>query len=234
MIWLLPAAILLICAYVMWKNKYALITLTLLNTAIFIYLFITSDKSFLMDYTVNTYQWSLQSYITYQFIHYSPLHFFGNILVMIMATTYLEQDITSRNYVLVYLISGVVSASVFSIMHLSDKYMLLGASGAIFGLLGFMFVRFPERKIPMFLGPILMPAVKVKYAVLFLFIFEVILTFTMTTDGVAHIGHVAGAIAGIILGNILPKRHADAEGIKIINQIEDEELREELKRLMEE
>jgi len=77
-----------------------------------------------------------------------------------------------------------------------ENVPMLGASGAVFGLLaGFGFM-FPESRIMLLIPPIPM---KAKYFVLIYGAIELFLGVSGISSGVAHFAHVGGALCGFLL-----------------------------------
>jgi len=73
---------------------------------------------------------------------------------------------------------------------------MLGASGAIFGVVAAFATLFPEAKIMMMFIPIPM---KVKYLLPVIVIVSIFLGFSGSAGGIAHFAHVGGAIVGFLL-----------------------------------
>ncbi len=96
--------------------------------------------------------------LTYMFLHAGLMHLIGNMIFLWVSGPIIE-DVWGRPlFILFYLISGVVSAALF-MMHYPDMGVpLIGASGAIAGVLGAFLVRYP--------------LVKIKFSYLFFFRFR--------------------------------------------------------------
>jgi membrane associated rhomboid family serine protease len=72
---------------------------------------------------------------------------------------------------------------------------MVGASGAIFGLLAGFAMLFPNIQLMLLFPPI---PIKAKYLIGAYIAFEVYSSFKMSGDHIAHLAHVGGAIVGII------------------------------------
>lgn len=127
--------------------------------------------------------------ITHMFLHGSPNHLLGNMIALGFFGTVLERIIGWRLFLVVFLVGGIVS-SVGDIIFYSAT---LGASGALFGVLGAVAVMRPRMRVPAF-GTIL-PMFAA--AVLWVF-FD--LTGFLYPDGIAHAAHLFGMAAGGVLG----------------------------------
>ena len=135
----------------------------------------------------------------------SPGHIFFNILIFFLAGMPFENKIGSFKFTTIFLVSGVTANILYSLFlsAYGVSTFLIGASGAIFGVMGAFIILYPEEEITMFLGPILMPRVKVKYSILALMVVEFLASLLWINDGVAHGAHVIGAVAGALLGKAL-------------------------------
>ncbi len=140
----------------------------------------------------------------------NPGHIFFNILIFFLAGQPFERKVGSRRFTLIFIISGVLANVGYSLfLRFSGiQSFLVGASGAIFGIMGAFLILYPDEEITMFLGPVLMPRVKVKYAVLAFMAVEFAFSFLWVNDNVAHGAHVIGAVTGAVLGHLLRSRGA--------------------------
>jgi membrane associated rhomboid family serine protease len=85
---------------------------------------------------------------------------------------------------------------------LLNKYLdfsmnrIIGASGAIFGIMAAFVYLFPNTELMLLFPPI---PVKAKYLISLYFLYEVFNSYYYSGDNVAHLAHVGGAITGFIL-----------------------------------
>ncbi len=156
----------------------------------------------------------------------SPMHIFFNILFFFLAGMPFEQRIGSKRITSIFLISGMVANLLYSLfLHFYGiNSILIGASGAIFGIMGAFIVMYPNEEITMFLGPILMPRVKVKIAIMTMLVVEFLATMLWVNDNVAHGAHVMGAIAGAFMGYYYLKKGIGVEKKRELNLALFEEL----------
>lgn len=126
--------------------------------------------------------------VTSGFIHESLLHVAFNMWVLWVLGVAFESYVGSRRMVIVYGISllwGAAGALLFS-----PGALTIGASGAIFGLMGALVVMFRQRGIAVMqsgLGVLIV----------------LNLVFTLTVPGVSIGGHIGGLIGGILAGFVL-------------------------------
>ncbi|CAB3290158.1 Rhomboid family protein [Methanocaldococcus lauensis] len=144
--------------------------------------------------------------ITSIFMHANITHLLINMFVLFLFGTYLEKIIGSKKYLLIFLLSGIVGnlAYVIYAYITGDFIPSVGASGAIFGILGTLAVIAPNLRVVVFPLPI---PVSIRIAVvLFALIDLILLPYSMKT-GIAHITHLTGLITGIIFGLYLHKKY---------------------------
>lgn len=141
--------------------------------------------------------WSL---LTSIFLHsYIPMHILFNGLVLYMFGMQLERIIGKKNLFKVFFISGLF-ASIFYVLTtffiLDSTTGALGASGAIFGILGAMMALRPRTKILLYF---FIP-MELWMLGIFLTIIAVFWFGTGGGTGIAENAHLGGLIAGLIMG----------------------------------
>jgi membrane associated rhomboid family serine protease len=108
----------------------------------------------------------------------------------------LERTWGTREFLKFYFIAGIGAGLVnvlFSVFNPETWHIpIIGASGAIYGVLVAYAILFPNRLVYVYF---LIP-VKVKYLVIFLVVIEFLSTYR--TDGVAHFAHLGGALFGFL------------------------------------
>ena len=126
--------------------------------------------------------------VTSAFIHESVLHVAFNMWVLWVLGSAFESYVGSRRMIIVYGVSllwGAAGALLFS-----PGALTIGASGAVFGLMGAMVVMFRQRGIAVMrsgLGVLIVAN----------------LVFTLTVPGVSVGGHIGGLIGGVLAGAVL-------------------------------
>lgn len=143
--------------------------------------------------------------VTSMFMHGGWGHLLGNMLYFWVFGDNLENIMGHTKYFLFYLLVGVLAAlaHVFSvfIMPGSELIPMIGASGAISGVLGGNILLFPKRKITVlfFIFPIRVTAL---FALGFWIIFQFVNGMGALGgqgDGIAYGAHIGGFIAGFLL-----------------------------------
>ncbi len=137
------------------------------------------------------YYWQ---FLTYMFTHASMSHLFFNMLSLYIFGTECERRIGSKEFLLFYLLTGVLSgiASYFSYYFANTNVVLLGASGAVYGIMLLFSVLFPRARVYVF-GLIPMSA-----PVLVIVSFCIELISNSAMDGVAHMTHLFGLLFALL------------------------------------
>lgn len=129
---------------------------------------------------------------TYMFMHGNFLHLFFNMFALWMFGMELENLWGSKKFLGYYILCGVCAgiAHLFITPLISVPGPTIGASGAVYGILVAFGLIFPDRPIYLyFLFPI-----KAKYFVIMFMAIELISI--GNADGIAHLAHLGGAVAG--------------------------------------
>ncbi|MBA3045465.1 MAG: rhomboid family intramembrane serine protease [Candidatus Thermoplasmatota archaeon] len=212
----IPAIIIGSLAYAWWRKAYLTQVMVIANFFIFIYVFVLDNMaSPLHNDMINAFTFMpskfgdplyIHTIFTSMFMHAHPFHLIGNVLVLYLIGLPLEERIGSKNWGIIYLVTGIAATMLFWLFHMSAYTYLLGASGAIFGIGGALLILYPRDRIPMFLGPIFSMRAPVWAAVGIMFVMETILVAMAVDDGTAHIAHVGGIVCGIFLAPILVRK----------------------------
>jgi membrane associated rhomboid family serine protease len=143
------------------------------------------------------------SVLTAMFVHGGWLHLLGNMLFLLIFGNNIEDRFRKVPYLIFYLACGYVAAYGFAAVNAGSVQPLVGASGAIAGVLGAYLVLFPRARVwslvPfLFFIPLRIPA----WLVLGLwFVLQWVYTLGPSTPGgVAYLAHVFGFVAGMLVG----------------------------------
>jgi membrane associated rhomboid family serine protease len=139
--------------------------------------------------------------VTSIFVHESPLHLLLNMISLWWIGVPVESRLGRTRYFLAFITCGV-AGSAASYVSLPPNASSLGASGAIFGLLGILVVLALRERLS------LQPLVTV-------IVLNVV--FDVTVPGISWQSHVGGAVAGVILGaafSYAPRTRAAASWLK--------------------
>ncbi len=136
------------------------------------------------------------TFLTYMFVHGGLLHLLGNMLMLFVFGSAVETQMGSRAFLLYYLYCGVGAALLaLGLSGLTGVPPFVGASGAVLGL-GLAYATFwPDAELIPFPFPF---PIRAKTFVAILAGVDVFLAIRSNNDGVAHIAHVGGLIAGFL------------------------------------
>ncbi len=151
------------------------------------------------------YNGAYWQFITYMFMHADITHIGLNMFFLFLFGFVVEREIGSKKYALLYFVSGIGSALFYLALFASPDVLLLGASGAVFGVLTAYAFLFPRNWIIIFPG-IPLPAIG---AIAVITIFELFSGFLGLAPGIANFGHIGGIITGIIFMSLrkILKKH---------------------------
>jgi len=148
--------------------------------------------------------------ITHMFLHGNLLHLLGNMLFLWVFGNYVEDRLGPWPFLGLYVTSGLVAMFGHAAFNWHDAVPMLGASGAIAGLLGAYLILRPRGRILVATGVGGMQVIYVPaWSVLGLFFLEQF--FIDEASGVAWIAHAAGMVAGALLALVLSRLVADPE-----------------------
>ena len=144
--------------------------------------------------------------ITHQFLHAGWLHLLGNLLYLWIFGDNVEDRLGSGPFLLFYLVSGIVAAIGQALIAAAP---MVGASGAIAGVLGGYLVLSPTARVRtlvflgIFITVITLPAIIVIGEWLVIQVLAGLETMRIAphraTENVAYVAHIAGFAAGVVL-----------------------------------
>lgn len=140
------------------------------------------------------------NFLSSMFMHGSIMHIFGNMLFLWVFGDNLENLLGHLRYAVFYLVCGFAAAISQIVMDTDSIIPMLGASGAISGVLGGYLLLFPKRRVRALIFNFLteVPA----YIALGIWIVYQIITGYLSsaeTGGVAYAAHIGGFITGLAL-----------------------------------
>ena len=149
--------------------------------------------------------------LTSMYAHASVGHLFFNLLGLILIGVVFEQKIGTRPYILLYVLTGICGSLAFAAVRWTQPGVIaVGASGAIFGIMGGFVRLFPRERFMIFFFPMAMPiwVIVAGYLVLqFLLI--------PTATDIAIEAHIGGLVAGLLLAPLVVKLPAPQWTVKI-------------------
>jgi membrane associated rhomboid family serine protease len=153
------------------------------------------------------------SFVTTMFLHGGWLHILGNMWFLKIFGSKVEDRMGHGRFLLFYLIVGVLASMFYIYFSPRSSMPVIGASGAIAGVMGAYYVMFPRARIltliPIFIFPwfVELPAFLFLgwWFLLQLFSGTVTQVIPSSEGGVAWWGHIGGFLAGALLVGLFKK-----------------------------
>lgn len=197
------------------KYNWFALKLVIICVIVFIFQIIypqITEQFALVSAIVITNPWTI---ITSIFLHGSFQHLFYNMFALGLFGSVLEKIIGGKKFLILFFVSGII-AGIGSVLFYTAS---IGASGAIFGVLGTLGVLRP--KMTVYVGYVPMP---MAFAVVLWAIGDLVGLFAPTE--VAHAAHLFGLAFGLILGFILRKQYKEVQTKRKEHKIDEEEFEE--------
>lgn len=147
---------------------------------------------------------SLLTLFTSLFLHSSFMHLFGNMLFLYIYGDNVEHQLGRVRFLVMYLVTGVVATLSFAFLAGHSMTPLVGASGAISGVLGCYFLMFPKNVVKVFIlfFPFFMNVVRIPARIvlgIYLVIDNLLPVILQAGGNVAYGAHLGGFVAGLFI-----------------------------------
>lgn len=134
--------------------------------------------------------------VTAAFMHASITHILFNMYGLYLFGNLVGPHIDGRKFLALYLISAITGNLAYLLLNYGEHSMIVGASGAVFGLMIAAACLEPERRfvmlfLPMF--PVKTVTMVIGYAVI-----EILLQISDQNDGISHLAHLGGLAGGYL------------------------------------
>ena len=143
--------------------------------------------------------------VTSMFLHGSILHLVGNMLFLWVFGDNVEDSLGHFTFLIFYLVCGVAAGLTQIAISPAERIPVIGASGAIAGVLAAYLVLFPRAQVRtlLFIGPFFtLTRLSAFFLISFWIAVQVaigILTLGESGGGVAYFAHIGGFLAGILI-----------------------------------
>jgi len=140
------------------------------------------------------------NFLSSMFMHGDIMHIFGNMLFLWVFGDNLENMLGHIRYAAFYIVCGIAAALAQIVMNTDSIIPMLGASGAISGVLGGYLLLFPRRRVRALIFSFL-TEVPAFIALGIWIVYQIIVGYLTPagTGGVAYAAHIGGFIAGLAL-----------------------------------
>jgi membrane associated rhomboid family serine protease len=157
---------------------------------------------------------SVETLFVSMFLHASLIHLFGNMLFLWIYGDNVEHHLGHARFLFAYLLAGGVAVWFHAVSAPGSSIPVVGASGAISGVLGFYFLLFPRNRVRLvwFLPPFIFQTFEVPARIVlgFYIVLDNILPYLLTTSevGVSHGAHIGGFFLGLGGAFLMSRREA--------------------------
>ena len=178
------------------KNSRITLTLIFLNAFCFLTFNLILPEEYILSFVqINIFvidNLEIYRLFTAMFLHADFLHLFSNMIALLLFGASVENEFSKLEYMIIYFISGIIG-NLFSLLLLPLNVISLGASGAIFGLVGatFIIIALSEERILLFIG--------LMYIAYFMF--------SSFLPGINLWAHLFGLLGGIIFGYLFYRKN---------------------------
>ena len=191
-------------------------TYTIVAANVLIHFLVTWHTNFVIpDRVAHTFGFNPASFgnllavpmlVTSMFLHGDLLHLIGNLVFLLVFGRRVENQLERMNFLALYLTAGITAALTHMLMEPDSSGPLIGASGAISGVLGAFFICNPTARITLVLEPILIYFLRRLTIRLPAWVFLPVWFFLQISLGlkphganVAFWAHVGGFLAGVLV-----------------------------------
>lgn len=183
------------------RYRFYNVSLWIVLINVFFYIFINRNYQSYLYFGIQPtllieqgYYWQL---FTYMFCHGSFSHLLFNMLTIYFLGSPVEQRMGSREFLIFYLLTGILSGLISLTIYLisgSMMVVLIGASGAVFGLLLAFVTFYPNARLLLFfMIPVKAPTLLIGYTAIELFLF-----IDRPGSTISHATHLAGLLVAYI------------------------------------
>ena len=201
-----------------YRKRFPLVTYALLLVNILIFYFeVRGGEAFITTWSFVPARFfanpvgDLASLFTSLFLHASLIHLGSNMLYLLIFGDNVESFFGHFKFLVFYLVSGLAGNLAQGLFSANSTVPMLGASGAIAGVLGAYILLFPTRKVRVLLGFFVL-RVPALVAIGAWFILQLLngygsVAVTAESGGVAYLAHVGGFVMGFLLTAIFRKKN---------------------------
>ena len=164
--------------------------------------FILSNIAISLENIANLKLWT---FLTSMFMHGGLFHLFVNMLSLFFIGSLVERILGPKRYFYFYMASGLFAGLLYILVELffTSNLPAVGASGALFGLIGFLMLITPDLPVYVMFIPI---PIKMKYAApgILIVLWLISIAGNIPIGNTAHLG---GLISGLVYGGFLRKKY---------------------------
>lgn len=191
------AVYLFVVSIMAFKQRGMIVALVVLNVVIFVYTYFF-NYDLIVRYALSgakVNSGNLGVMVSYMFLHANPAHLILNMLALLFFGYNLEKEFGGPLTLVVYFTSGLIAAAVH-ILTVQPEVLVVGGSGAIFGLMAYLTLLRPLTISPM---PFLIPLPVVVASVLYVILTMPLVMSGSLSGGIAYSAHFGGLLGGTLM-----------------------------------
>jgi membrane associated rhomboid family serine protease len=192
-----------------YSKPVVVVLLIVINILIFLFEFSLdpySQNALIFQYGLIPDRFHFSNVFTSMFLHGGWMHVLGNMWFLWIFGDNIEDILGHAKFLLFYLLCGVAAAMTQTYLSLDSRVPMVGASGAIAGVMGAYLVKFPRSRIYTLIFYIFITTLDVPAWVMLIYWFAIqffsglgSLAAPTAQGGTAFFAHVGGFLAGIAL-----------------------------------
>jgi len=190
------------------------VLLIVVNILVFLYeasLGPFAENEFIATYGLTPDHFSFFNVLTSMFLHGGWMHVLGNMWFLWIFGDNIEDILGHGKYILFYLLCGVAAALTQTLFTAGSRVPMVGASGAIAGVMGAYMIKFPQSQIRTLIFFIFITFIDIPAWVMLIYWFGIqflngvgsVGTSAASQGGTAFLAHVGGFLTGILLVNLM-------------------------------
>ncbi|RCK19788.1 protease [Thalassospira profundimaris] len=133
------------------------------------------------------------------FMHGGWMHLGGNMLYLWIFGNNVEDAMGHFRFLMFYLICGIAAALGHGLLDTQSHIPMIGASGALAGVLGAYFLLYPKARVLVWFFWVFIFYVPAVFVLGFWFVTQIINFGSGADGGIAWVAHIAGFVAGLAL-----------------------------------
>ena len=188
-------------------TPYVTVTLIIINVGVFLYELMLGPAldQFILTFGLVPAEFSWLTVLSSMFLHGGLLHVGGNMLYLWIFGDNVEDRVGHGRFIAFYLCCGIAAALVQTMTNGESTVPMIGASGAVAGVMGAYLVLYPKSRVVTLVPIFIFVQIIEVPAILFLGIWFLmqfvsgigsLATTTQSTGGIAFWAHVAGFVVG--------------------------------------
>jgi len=194
------------------------VLIIILNVVVFLHEFSLDDYSrnyFIMHYGLVPARFHFSAVLTSMFLHGGWMHIIGNMWFLWIFGDNVEDAFGHFKYLVFYFLCGIAAAMTQVAFNAGSRLPMVGASGAIAGVMGAYLIKFPRSRIVTLVFIfIFFTTIEVPASLMLAYWFIIQFFSGVGTIGYSHVSqggtaffaHIGGFISGMILVGVLGTR----------------------------